>query len=462
MLVMKFGGSILKSSSDFLEISDYLKEKMSEERIVTVISAMKGVTDDLLMLGRLAASGKEKEVLRVLSKIGDKHLSICKELGLSCDDVKEELKRIERIVLGITYIGEITPRVTDLLSSLGENLSGEILTELLNKKGIRAKFFTGGEAGIITDDSYGEANPLLKATRTYVRRKLIPIIGSVLPIVAGFSGISQEGKITTLGRGGSDLTAVLLGSSLESREVWLWTDVDGLMTADPNIVRDAKVIKQASYQEAIELAHFGAKKMHPRFLEPAIITNTPIRIRNFYKRACQGTLISRRSVIKENIVKAVGLLKGISILTVRGAGMVGRPGTSAKLFSLLGENMMNILMISQSVSESDISLVLSEKKVDKAKALIETKLLGPVFREVMLDRKCAAIAAIGSGMRGTPGVAARIFKAVSSKGINIKMIAQGSSETNISFVVNEEDGEEAVRSIHEEFDLGRGQLEDQC
>ncbi len=459
---MKFGGSILKGSSDILGISEYLGEKVNEERIVAVVSAMKGVTDDLLTLGRMAASGREDKVTEILNKMKERHFSVCEELDLDCDNVREELKKLERIVLGIMYIGEITPRLMDLISSLGENLSGNILTELLNRRGIKAKFFTGGEAGIITDDSYGEANPLLVATRTYVRRRLLPIMDSTLPVVAGFSGVSQEGKITTLGRGGSDLTAVLLGSSLGSREVWLWTDVDGLLTADPKIVRNARVIKQASYQEAIELAHFGAKKMHPRFLEPAIATNTPVRIRNFHNRRCQGTLISKRSVIKENVVKAIGLMKDVSILTVRGAGMVGRPGTSAKLFSLLGENVLNILMISQSVSESDISIVLSKKEVDRARALVEAKLLGPIFREVLLDRSCAVVAAIGSGMRGTPGVAARIFRAVSSEGINVKMISQGSSETNISFVVDEKDGEEAVRLLHEEFGLGRSQRRDGC
>ncbi len=459
---MKFGGSILKDSSDILEVSEYLAENVNEERIVAVVSAMKGVTDDLLMLGGLAASGKESKVMEILSKIRDRHLGICEELELNCDNVKEELRKLERVLLGITYTGEITPRLMDFISSLGENLSGEILTELLNKKKIKARFFTGGEAGIITDDFHGEANPLLMATKTYVRKKLLPIIDSMLPIVAGFSGVSQEGKITTLGRGGSDLTAVLLGSSLESREVWLWTDVDGLLTADPKIVRDARVIKQASYQEAIELAHFGAKNMHPRFLEPAITTNTPVRIRNFYNKRCQGTLISRRSVIEENVVKAVELMRNVSILTVKGTGMIGRPGTSAKLFSLLGENMLNILMISQSISESDISIVLSKKEVGKARALVETKLLGPIFREVLLDRNCAVVAAIGSGMRGTPGVAARVFRAISSKGINVKMISQGSSETNISFVVADEDGEEAVRLVHKEFNLRRNQHTDKC
>ncbi len=455
MLIMKFGGSILGGSRDLESVADYLMEAGGSERIVAVVSALRGVTDHLLRIGSLAAAGDEPAVFRELDSLGSIHLTICDELDLKCRRVRDELGRLEKIAIGLTYIGEITPRLRDLIASMGENLSGSMLSELLEKKGVKSRFLTGGEAGIVTDDSYGEANPLLKATRVYVRSRLLPLLQDTLPVVAGFSGLSQEGRVTTLGRGGSDLTAVLLGSSLGSREVWIWTNVDGLLTADPRIVRDARLIRQISYREAIELAHFGAKRMHPRFLEPAMVTSTPVRIRNFNNRGCRGTLISSREVRSREIVKAVGLRKGVSIITVRGVGMIGRPGTAGRLFSLLGESGLNVLMISQSISESDISIVLEADEAERARGVMEAKLLGPIFREVLLDRGCSVVAAIGSGMRGTPGVAARVFGAVSSRGVNVKMIAQGSSEVNISFVVDEADGEEAVRAIHDEFELGR-------
>lgn len=456
MLVMKFGGSILRDAHDFQMVADYLKGSFEEERIIAVVSALKGVTDQLLKVGELAASGKESEASETLHLLRERHLSVCRELGLSCSDVTKELEKLEKVIAGVTYIGEITPRIMDLIASTGENLSGNILAEMMEGKGVKAKFLTGGEAGIITDDSYGEANPLLKATGAYLKRRLLPMLEQgALPVVAGFSGLSQRGKVTTLGRGGSDLTAVLIGSSLGAREVWLWTDVDGLMTADPRIVEDARLIKHLSYREAIELAYFGAKRMHPRFLEPAMMTSTPVRIRNFHNRSSTGTLISSREVRSREVVKAIGLRKEVSIITVRGVGMVGRPGTAGKLFSLLGDNRLNVLMISQSVSESDISMVLESEDAERARVLIETKLLGPIFREVLLDRGCSVVAVIGSGMRGTPGVASRVFRAVSYRGINVKMIAQGSSEVNISFVVDEVDGEEAVKALHEEFGLGR-------
>ncbi|MCS7103410.1 MAG: aspartate kinase, partial [Candidatus Korarchaeum sp.] len=272
--------------------------------------------------------------------------------------------------------------------------------------------------------------------------------------VAGFSGMTRDGRVTTMGRGGSDLTAVLVGSSLNANEVWLWTDVDGFMTADPRIVSEAKLLKRITYMEAIEMAHFGAKRMNPRFLEPAMAANTPVRVRNFRNRSCEGTLISKEGGSK-SIVKAIGMRKGVSIIMVRGAGMVGRPGSAYAIFKELSERSINVQMISQSISESDISLVLDSKVAESARGLVEAKLLGPIFKEVILERDCAAVAAIGSGMRGTPGVAARVFKAVANRGINVKMIAQGSSELSISFVVSGEDGEEAVRSLHEEFELNR-------
>lgn len=454
MLVMKFGGSILNESNDFTEIARYLKDFGREKRLVVVISAMKGVTDSLIKLCSLAASGDEVNASRLLMDLEDRHLRVCEELGITCDDVRKEFEKLERMIRGIIYLGELTPRVRDLVVSLGENFSGRILSTLLKSEGMNSRFMTGGEAGIITDDLYGNANPLLKATKVYLRTRITPMLEDTLPVIAGFSGMTRDGRVTTMGRGGSDLTAVLVGSSLNADEVWLWTDVDGFMTADPKIVSEAKLLKRITYMEAIEMAHFGAKRMNPRFLEPAMITDTPVRVRNFRKRSCDGTLISRKSG-SGSVVRAIGMRKGVSILMVRGTGMVGRPGSAYAVLKEISERSINVQMISQSISESDISLVLDSKVAESARGIVEARLLGSVFREVILDRDCAAVAAIGSGMRGTPGVAARVFKAVASRGINVKMIAQGSSELSISFVVDGKDGEEAVRSLHEEFELSR-------
>ena len=453
MIVMKFGGSLLENSKNFLEIAEYVKNIEQKGRLVLVISAMKGVTDSLLKLCELAASGEELNAGKILLDIEERHVRVCEELGLNCSEVRGELEKLEKIVRGMLYLGEMTPRVRDLVASFGENLSGKILTLLLTDMGVNSIFMTGGEAGIITDDSHGNANPLLKTTKIYLRMRLMPVLDNALPVVAGFSGMTRDGKVTTMGRGGSDLTATLIGSSLGAEEVWIWTDVDGFMTADPKLVREAKLIRHLSYMEAIEMAHFGAKRMNPRFLEPAMLTNTPVRVRNFRNRSCEGTLISGEERKSSSVVKAVGMRKGVSILTVRGASIVGRSETTYKLFKELSRNSINVHMIAQTISESDISLVFDGRVAERARSIVEASLLGSVFRELTIDRGCAAVAAIGSGMRGTPGVAARVFRAVAERGINVKMIAQGSSEYSISFVVDGRDGEEAVRALHAEFHL---------
>ena len=219
------------------------------------------------------------------------------------------------------------------------------------------------------------------------------------------------------------------------------------------MVESPKVLRNVSYREAIELSFFGAKGMHPKFLEPAMRKGVPVRIRNFKNKEDSGTLISSNEELKKGVVKAVGLREGASIITVRGTGMVGRPGTAGRLFTVLGEIGVNVLMISQSISESSISFVVDGKESSRASNAIEDLLLGPVFSEVVVEDGVSVVAAIGAGMRGTPGVAAKIFKAVAEKGINVKMISQGSSEINVSFVVDESDGVKAARAIYEEFGL---------
>ncbi len=246
-----------------------------------------------------------------------------------------------------------------------------------------------------------------------------------------------------------------MGAALEADEVWIWTDVDGLMTSDPKIVPEAKIIPEMSFQEATELTIFGAKAMHPRALEPARKDGIPVRIRNVFNPDNPGTLILQDEQIKtKDGVKAVTIVKNVAVITVSGAGMVGAPGTAAKVFEVLGKENINILMISQSVSEANISLVIQRNLLERAVNTLEIALLGRDFiREVMSEDDVCVVAVLGAGMKGIPGVASRIFSAVSQKGINVRMIAQGSSELNVSFVVKEKDGTETVRAIHKEFKL---------
>jgi aspartate kinase len=282
---------------------------------------------------------------------------------------------------------------------------------------------------------------------------------NIIPIITGFIGTDQNGNITTIGRGGSDYTASIIAASINANEVWLWSDVDGLMTADPKIVKEAKVLREVSFAEAMEMALFGAKYMHPRALEPVIDTKIPIRIRNTFNVKNEGTVISQNtSKASQKIVKSITAIRHTALIDVSGGGMAGAPGTAAKIFDVLAKNSVNIMMISQSPSESSISMVVRKSDLDKATTTLDLNLLGKVIKQVNVNDDVAVIAVVGSGMRGIKGVAAKVFSAVAKRNINVIMIAQGSSELNLAFVVNDRDCDQAVRTLHREFRLAKTRL----
>ncbi|MFH7836116.1 MAG: aspartate kinase, partial [Candidatus Aenigmatarchaeota archaeon] len=300
--------------------------------------------------------------------------------------------------------------------------------------------------------------PLMNVTKYQIRERILPLLDKkIIPIISGFIAFDQEGMITTLGRGGSDYTATIIGSAIKADETWIWTDVDGLMTADPKIVPFAKTLHELSFLEAIEMAVFGAKYMHPKALEPAMEENIPVRIRNLFNQENPGTLITKEvKIIERKIVKAVTSINDVALITVSGIGMIGTPGIAAKIFDTLGKNNINILMISQSVSEANISLIIKRKDLERAITAFETSIFRKDFiQNIETEEDISVIAVVGAGMKGTPGVAARVFNAVAKKGVNVRMIAQGSSELNISFVVKEKDSKKAVQAIHEEFELDK-------
>jgi aspartate kinase len=336
------------------------------------------------------------------------------------------LLELECALIGVAYLKELTPRSQDYLLSFGERLSTHIIHGGLRDEGLEAQMFTGGEVGIITDENYGSASPLMNVTTHQVRERLSSLLDSqIIPVITGFIASTQHNDISTLGRGGSDYSATIVGYALDVDEIWIWTDVDGLMTADPKVVTSAKTISSISFPEAMEL-------VYP-----------------------EGTLICKNPLItSERIVKAVTIVWDVALVTVSGAGMIGTPGVAAKIFTILGENQINILMISQGSSEANISIVIRKNDLDQAVQLLEFALLGKgIIRNVSFEDDVCVIAVVGAGMRGTIGVASRIFKAVAERAINVRVIAQGSSELNVSFVVGEKDGARGVQALHEEFQL---------
>jgi len=367
-----------------------------------------------------------------------------------------QIAELEKVLVGITYLGELTPRTRDHVLSFGEKLSAIVMSGALRDLGLRTESFLGGQCGIVTDNSFGEAKPLMNTTRQQVKERLGPIIeAGVVAVVSGFIGTTQDGLTTTLGRGGSDYTATILGAALQVDEVWIWTDVDGLMTADPRVEPSAKTIPVISYSEAMEMAHFGAKAMHPRALEPASERGIPVRVKNTLNPDSLGTLIVQEPQVKpESVVKTVAMIGNVALITVSGAGMVGAPAIAAKVFSVLGESSIDVLMVSQSSSQANISFVVPRTSLEKAVNTLELSLLGSGFvKDVTSEMGICIVAVVGAGMKGTPGVAARIFRAVADQRVNIRMIAQGSSELNISFVVEESGGIKALRALHKEFKL---------
>jgi aspartate kinase len=275
-----------------------------------------------------------------------------------------------------------------------------------------------------------------------------------IPVVGGFTGADQHGHVTTFGRGGSDYSATIVGSCIKADEIWLMSDVDGLMTADPKIVKNAKLLKEVSYIEAIEMALFGAKQIHPRTFEPLLSKKIPMKIRSSFNTKNEGTLVSAStSSSVKNTVKCVSNVQNNGLIDVQGGSMVGTPGTAAKIFATLAKAGINVMMISQNPSESSITIVVKNTDLDKAVSALEMELLGKIIKKLEITTNVAIIALIGSGMRGTIGVAAKVFGAVQKNKINVSMITQGSSELNLAFVVKNSDTDAAVRALHDEFAL---------
>ena len=461
---MKFGGTSVGTGENIRRVAKIVAGSVKENcRVVVVVSALAGITNQLVEEADQARKKDEKQIQKFTRKLVKKHVVTAME-AINDKDIQKEVEQVikktvsalEKVLTGICYVGEITPKSKDYVMSFGERLSAPIVWGALRDLKLQTEFFTGKEAGIVTDANFGEAGPLMNVTTHQVKGRLEPLLEkNVVPIVTGYTAATQDGVVTTLGRGGSDYTATILSVALAADEVWIWTDVDGIMTTDPKIVKSAKMLPQLSYGEAAEMAIFGAKAMHPSALEPVTDAHIPVRIRNVFNPENHGTLIANGQEVKsKEVVKAVAMIKDVAMINIRGAKMVGAPGSYSKVFDVLGKDNINIMMVSTAVSEANISLIIRRNLLGRALSTLEIALLGGgLVNEISSEDDVCVIAAMGANMKGTLGVASRIFTAMAEKKINIRMIAQGSSELNISFVVKEEDGEDAVKAIHKEFKL---------
>lgn len=461
-LVVKFGGTSLSSAKQIKDVAKFIHSVSKKNQVIVVCSAINDVTDQLIQISELIQKGNKNAANEILAKLKRQHKQFAKD-SVSSAKIRKKIEKkldadlyeLEGLLHGIMLLGEITPRSLDYLISFGERLSVGIISHVLQDLKLKSVDLTGKDVGIVTDSNFGSSKPLMDTTRLRVSAKLEPLLSKkIIPVIGGFSGADQYGHVTTFGRGGSDYTATIIASCVKADEVWLMSDVDGLMTADPKIVKNAKVIPEVSYVEAMEMALFGAKQIHPRSFEPLLAKKIPMRIRNTFNVNNEGTLVTVIPDESTNkTVKCVSVIRHNGLIDMRGGSMVGAPGTAATIFSTLAKAGVNIMMISQSPSESSISIVVKKNDLDRAVNTLEMNLLGKMIKKIDVTTDVAIIALIGSGMRGTVGVASKVFGAAARNGVNVVMIAQGSSELNLAFVVKDKDCETVVRALHEEFNL---------
>ena len=467
MIVMKFGGTSVGDVTAISNAAEIVYQTVNERGpVAVVVSAMSGVTNALIEAASGAARRDAGVSLATRDHLLEKHrtavIGVASDVGRGIEILRQVegfLDDFVNLCHSIAVLGELTPRGLDVVSSLGERMAVKIVAEALVKRGLKAEAIDATEI-IITDDQFGNASPLMDVTRAKIRERLLPLLKQgVVPVVTGFIGATRQGVITTLGRGGSDYSAAIVGRGLDCEELWIWTDVDGVMTADPRVVADAHTLPTISYSEAAELSYFGAKVLHPKTVLPAIEGGIPVRILNSFNPKHPGTLLTEKAVNDGPAVKGIASIGNLSIVTVEGRGMLGVPGIAAKVFTGVARTGSSLFMISQSSSEQNICFVIQQQSTAKVLRVLHEELELELTRRV-IDRITAQegvgiVAVVGAGMKGTPGISAKVFGSLGRTRINVIAIAQGSSEYNISLVVDADDIQNAVRAIHSEFELGR-------
>ncbi len=462
LLTMKFGGTSVGSPEAIEQAADIvLEQAQAWDRVVVIVSAMSGVTDALTRGARTAASGDEQTFRALVTELRARHYGVVDgllspngERAQLLATVDGHLDEFAAFCRSVHVLGEVTPRAMDAITSLGERINARLLAALLRQRGAHSEAVDATEL-IVTDDTFQNAVPLMETTRAQVTARLGPLLETgVVPVVTGFVGATKSGVTTTLGRGGSDFSAAILGVCLDADEVWTWTDVDGVMSADPRLLPDARVIPTLSYSEVGELAYFGAKVLHPRTIRPVVERGIPLWVKNTFNPTCPGTRIVAEPEATPGTVKAVTAIEGLSMVTVEGRGMMGVPGIAARTFAAVASRGASVLMISQASSEQSISFVIPTAATAPVIAAIEEEMALELARRDV-DRvwsldDVVIVTAVGAGMRGTPGVAHRIFGALAQDEINIIAIAQGSSECSISLVVEAAAAADAVQQIHRE------------
>jgi len=463
--VMKFGGTSVGDAACIARTAQIIAQAARAGGCVAVVSAMSGVTNRLIEAANRAGAGVNGQGAAVLAALRTQHAEALKSLvrdESARRSIEEEMEEVfsegKRLFEGTALLRELTPRTLDAISSLGERLSAPLVAGAVRELGVQSEAVDATEV-IITDAFHGGAEPFMERTREECEVRLRPMIEKgIVPVVTGFLGASTEGKLTTLGRGGSDYSATILGAALNADEVIIWTDVDGVLTADPRLVPEARTIPVISYREAAELAFFGAKVLHPKTLKPVMQAAIPVWIRNSFAPERPGTKITPEGRSIGGGVKALTAIQDVALISVGGPGIVGLPDVVGRTFSTTAEVRANVLLISQSSSQNDICFIVSavdaQRTVEALRKEFAQDLAHEKVEHITVDTNIAIVAVVGENMRGTPGVAGRTFNALGRENVNLIAIAQGSSESNISFVVEEKAAKTALMTVHREFGLG--------
>jgi len=467
--VMKFGGTSVGDAFCIAKVSEIIRAASRDNEVVIVVSAMGGVTNRLIEAATHSEAGDREPVVTIFEELRKQHEAVVDALISSAAErtrishhMREVFAEGQRLCEGTVLLRELTPRVRDSISSLGERLSAPLVAAALAEQGVVSEAIEATEL-VVTDSDHGAADPRMDLTRERCEARLRPLLQQgVIPVVTGFIGATAEGVLTTLGRGGSDYSATILGAALDADEVIIWTDVDGLLTADPRLVAGACTVPEISYREAAELAHFGAKVLHPKTLRAVMRCGIPLWIRNTFAPERLGTKITPMGPPSGGGVKALTAIGHVALITVGGPGIVGVPDVLGRTFATTAAVRADVLLISQSSSQNNICLIVSSSSAKHTVEALRYEFAQDLAHEkvehITLDPNVAIVTVVGQNMRGLSGIVGRTFSALGREDVNIIAIAQGSSECNISFVVGQKDMKTALVTTHREFQLGRTEV----
>ena len=456
-LVMKFGGTSVGSVTAIQQLIEITREaKANWKNVAIIVSAMSGVTDKLLNGAKSAVEGDDSGAERTATELREKHLSALEKLAPNASYERETIETLlaEFVSLchAIHVLGEASARALDAIASLGERMSALLVAASLNAAGIPSSAVDTREV-LVTDNVYQFASPDMEATRQQAEQVIKPLFeDGKIPVITGFIGASREGVVTTLGRGGSDFSGAIFGVVLDAQEVWIWTDVSGVMSTDPRIEPSARTLSEVTYKEISELAFYGAKVLHPKTIRPALEHGITLWVKNTFAPESASTRIIEESNGQKGHIRAVTAIRGQCLITVEGRGMLGVPGIAARLFTAVARSKTSIVMISQASSEQSICFVIPYAAQQIVVGALEEEFRQEITRRdidrISASDDCAIVTVVGAGMRSTPGIAGKIFSAVGAESVNVIAIAQGSSECSISLVVDAPEADRAIRAIH--------------